>query len=58
MDRPTPRGKVCVDGKRKRRHSALSAKRKWYAHYRRRRFAQHLGFGGSQADSQSLEPDR
>ena len=33
-----------ADGRRKRRHSQVKAKRDWYAKYRAQRFARHLGF--------------
>ncbi len=32
------------DGRRKRRHSQLKAKREWYARHRAVRFARHFGF--------------
>lgn len=31
------------DGKRKRRHSPIKAKREWYAAHRARRFAKRFG---------------
>jgi hypothetical protein len=36
--------KRTADGKRKRRHSPVKAKREWYAKYRAIRFAKHFGF--------------
>ena len=34
------------DGRRKRRHSAIVAKRKWYAHHRAIRFRRRFGLAG------------
>ncbi|MFV2070102.1 MAG: hypothetical protein ACC645_24310 [Pirellulales bacterium] len=44
MKREATGDRRMTDGKRKRRHSPLKAKREWYAKYRALRFARHLGF--------------
>jgi len=44
MKREATGNRRTTDGKRKRRHSPLKAKREWYAKYRALRFARHLGF--------------
>ena len=44
MKRATEGNRPLADGKRKRRHSPVKAKREWYAKYRSQRFAKYLGF--------------